>query len=203
MVRLNGGQPTPNRCAMTLFEYLTIAVSIVLSFGLVRLLDGLRPAVSPRRAYWVHAVWVVIKLLNLVLFWWALWNYREGVNWNLFLFAWVLLPPALLYLQATALVTRSPDAVPDWQFHFYEIRQWFFAINVLLVTVTAIGTWMIGGVPLLHPLRGVQGILVGASVCGMLSTSHRVHAVIVMISLVTVLMGFGAVLFQAGALRAG
>lgn len=187
---------------MTLFEYVTVAVSIVLSLGLVRLLDGLRLAVARARRYWVHALWVIIKLLNHILFWWALWNYREGVDWDLLSFAWVLLPPALLYLQATALVTRAPQEVPDWRAHFYEIRRWFFTINALLLIVTAAGSWLIGEVPLLHPLRAVQGVLFVASVGGVVSSSPRAHVFIVLLSLVFVALGFGSVLFQADALRA-
>ena len=38
---------------MTLFEYITVVVSIVLSFGMIRLLDGLRPALSREGRYWV------------------------------------------------------------------------------------------------------------------------------------------------------
>ena len=187
---------------MTLFEYVTVAVSIILSFGLVRLLDGLRPAVSSSRVYWVHAFWVMIKLLNLVLFWWALWNYREGVEWNLLFFAWILVPPALLYLQATALVTRAPNEVLDWRSHFYEIRRWFFAINALLVGISAIGSWMIGEIPVLHPLRAVQGTLFVASVCGLISSNPRLHAIIALIAMAVVVLGFGSVLFEGGALRA-
>ena len=49
---------------MNLFEHVAVAFSMVLSFGVVRLLDGLRPALVPGRRYWVHALWLVQKLLN-------------------------------------------------------------------------------------------------------------------------------------------
>ena len=62
---------------MTLFEYITVVVSIVLSFGMIRLLGGLRPALSREGRYWVHVAWVGIKLLNLLLFWWGFWNLRD------------------------------------------------------------------------------------------------------------------------------
>jgi hypothetical protein len=60
---------------MTLFEYVTVAVSIVLSFGVVRLLDGLRAAALPECRYWVHLAWIPTKLLNHALYWWGLGRY--------------------------------------------------------------------------------------------------------------------------------
>jgi hypothetical protein len=45
------------------FDHIAVGFSIVLSLGVVRLLDGLRPALVPGRRYWVHAVWLFQKLL--------------------------------------------------------------------------------------------------------------------------------------------
>jgi hypothetical protein len=44
---------------VTIFEYITVAVSLVLSLGLVRLLEGSLSAFSPSRVYPIHAVWLV------------------------------------------------------------------------------------------------------------------------------------------------
>ena len=43
---------------MTLFEYLAIAFSLVLSFAAMRLVAGLPYAVQADRRYWVHLVFV-------------------------------------------------------------------------------------------------------------------------------------------------
>ena len=48
---------------MTLFEYVTVAVSLVLSLAVVRLLDGLRFAASRERGYPIHLLWVLTKLI--------------------------------------------------------------------------------------------------------------------------------------------
>ena len=87
---------------------------MVLSFGVVRLLDGLRPALVPGRRYWVHALWLVQKLLNHAFYWWGFLSFREGVAWTVASFLWILLVPGLLFLQATALVTTNPSAVDSW-----------------------------------------------------------------------------------------
>ena len=112
---------------MNLFEHVAVAFSMVLSFGVVRLLDGLRPALVPGRRYWVHALWLVQKLLNHAFYWWGFLSFREGVAWTVASFLWLLLVPSLLFLQATALVTTNPSAVDSWRDHFFGIRSWFFS----------------------------------------------------------------------------
>lgn len=105
---------------MTLFEYISVAVSIVLSFGVVRLLDGLRAAALPGRRYWPHFAWILTKLLNHALYWWGLWFAGDAASWNFAAFLWVLLFPGMLYLQSTALVTTSPGDVPSWRAHSFS-----------------------------------------------------------------------------------
>ncbi len=118
---------------MNLFEHVAVAFSMVLSFGVVRLLDGLRPALVPGRRYWVHALWLVQKLLNQAFYWWGFLSFREGVAWTVASFLWILLVPGLLFLQATALVTTNPSAVDSWRDHFFGIRSWFFSVDVVLI----------------------------------------------------------------------
>src|SRR6185295_3745203 len=98
-----------------MFEHVAVAFSMVLSLGVVRLLDGLRPALVPGRRYWVHALWLIQKLLNYAFYWWIFWSLREGVRWNIASFLWILLGPALLFLQATALATTNPSGVASWR----------------------------------------------------------------------------------------
>jgi len=187
---------------MTLFEYVTVAVSVVLSFGVVRLLDGLRSALAPDRRYWVHFLWIPTKLFNHALYWWGLWALREAVTWNLASFLWLLLFPGTLYLQATALVTTSPAEVRSWRDHFYEIRAWFFWINLFLILHTFVSSAVIVGVPLLHPSRIPLLLLFVLNVLGVVSPNPRLHALIASIALLTQILGFGTVLFRPGSLTA-
>lgn len=95
---------------MTLFEYLAVAFSVVLSLAAVRLLSGLSVAFAPERRYWPHAMWIVFALLSSPLIWWNFWSFRE-VSWNFFAFLLVLIVPAVIYLQAAALVPENPSLV--------------------------------------------------------------------------------------------
>jgi hypothetical protein len=185
---------------MTLFEYVTVAVSIVLSFGIVRLLDGLRPALSRNRRYWVHALWIVTKLLNHALYWWALWSTREVASWSFATFLWVLLFPGTLYLQSTALVTTVPANVVSWREHFYEIRTWFFSFNLFLVLQTQISLSVLLSVPLLQLSRFPFALVLILNVAGVVSANQRLHGVIAVLILLAQVIGFGAVFFSPGGL---
>jgi hypothetical protein len=41
------------------FEFFTVAISMILAFANRRLLDGLAPAISRERRYWIHVGWIV------------------------------------------------------------------------------------------------------------------------------------------------
>ena len=51
---------------MTLFEFLSVAVSIVLALGLTRLVHGLRLTVDPKTRYWVHCGYVASGIVARV-----------------------------------------------------------------------------------------------------------------------------------------
>jgi hypothetical protein len=71
---------------MTFFEYLSIAFSLVLAFGVSRGLNGVRSAFMQDRRYWPHAIWLVNKLLNAASYWWW-WRYNVAVSyWNVLTF---------------------------------------------------------------------------------------------------------------------
>ncbi len=181
---------------MTLFEYVTVAVSLVLSLAVVRLLDGLRFAASRERGYPIHLLWVLTKLINCALLWWGMWEARETLSWNFASFMWALLFPAILYLQCTALVTTAPSDVTSWRDHFYSIRRWFFAINLVLIAHRFVSSLVLLEEPLLGPSRIPLLIVFSLSLLGVVSASARLHGAIVVIALLTNVLGFGAVYFE-------
>jgi hypothetical protein len=181
---------------MTLFEYISVAVSLVMSLCVVRLLDGLRFAATRQRRYWVHLLWVLTKLLNCAIFWWVLWAVRESTPWNFASFMWVLLFPGTLYLQCTALVTTTPSEISTWRDHFYAIRRWFFAMNLLLVGYALFSSAIFLSAPLLDLSRAPMAVLFLLNVLGVLSASPRLHGVLAVIAFLANLLGFGAAFFQ-------
>ncbi len=185
---------------MTLFEYVTVAVSIVLSLGVVRLLDGVRFAASPERGYWVHVLWIATKLFNHALYWWGLWAAREGVSWNFASFMWVLAFPGILYLQSTALVTTAPGEILSWREHYYKIRRWFLAINIVLNLHVLVSSLVLLGVPLVDGSRIPLLLVFVLNVAGIVSPNPRLHGLIAIVVLVAQVLGFGRIWFEPGTL---
>lgn len=181
---------------MSQFEFVMAVVSVVMSFGVVRLLDGLRSSFSADRRYWVHSLWVVVRLFSYVLLWWGSWSVREFESWNLFRFCLWLFPFGLLYLQSTALVTTSPSDIKDWKTHFYEIRSWFFATNIIFVVTLFVGTSALGAIPVVHPISISYLLILMFSIAGYCSDSHKVQAVVVIFALLNLILGFGVQLFD-------
>ena len=158
---------------MTHFEYIFVAVSIILSFTLLRLLDALPHALDRRRGYWPHAVWVVFLLYFCATYWWISWHNRIFEELSLRYFLFLLLAPSVLYLSATALVSATPASVTSWREHFFRVRIRFFTGLLLYLSMLIVNTSVTFGVPLRHPLRIAQAIVVGLVLAGALVSSPR------------------------------
>ncbi len=181
---------------MTLFEFVTVAVSIVLSFGIVRLLDGLRPAFDAGRRYWAHAIWLVITLNGHVMTWWTLWSLARDVEWNYGRFLWLLVGPGILYLMSTALVTDEPRAVPSWRDHYFEIRRWFFGTAALFSLNVHLTSYLLYGRPLLDTGSVLGVIILAGALLGFWSSNPRLHGAIAVVLLALNFLGMGALVFS-------
>ena len=65
---------------MTHFEFISVALSIVLSFAVLRLLDAVPHAVAREGRYWIQLLWVVYLLWWSAVFWWLSWSHRAPGN---------------------------------------------------------------------------------------------------------------------------
>ena len=80
---------------MTQFEFISVAVSIVLALSMARLLSAVPHLLAPDRRYWVPCLWAASLLPIHLGFWWAIWAYREVVAWTFRGFAAAMLTPVL------------------------------------------------------------------------------------------------------------
>ncbi|MCR9095903.1 MAG: hypothetical protein NXI30_16905 [bacterium] len=160
---------------MTLFEYLAIAFSLVFSFSAMRLVGGLPHALDPERRFWIHLAFVFCKLFATAVVFWAFWLYRD-VEWTFPAFLLVLANPALLYFNVCALIPDDPSEVTSWRSHYFAVRRRFFSgVCLWVIAIGSAGTFVLG-IPLLHPLRGIQAAVLAAGVAGALSDEPKVHA---------------------------
>ena len=175
---------------MTFFEYITVAVSIVLALAVARTIDGLRSTFTRDRRYWVHAVWVIVKLTNPVTFWWSMWFFRDIATWNVLSFALFMAWPVVLYLQVTSLVSRQPELVADWRVHFYEQRRWFFGANILIGLLPFGSFLLLGGNPVAIPISAGLLVVVAYSVVGLATDNAKIQGIIAITAAIGVVLGF-------------
>ena len=174
---------------MTFFEYITVAISMVLALAVARTVDGVRSSLATDRRYWVHAVWVAIKLTNPMSFWWFIWRYRDLETWNFVAFALALAWPVVLYLQVTSLVSRQPELVTDWRAHFYSQRRWFFGANIGLNLVGSATSQLLTGDPFAGP-AWARLVVLTLSIVGIATDNAKAHGIIVVGIAATVVLGY-------------
>jgi hypothetical protein len=180
---------------MTLFEYISVAFSVVLSLSAAQLLGNIRSVIDPARRDWVHGLWVVHLLILHVLVWWSGWALRD-VSWNLGSFTLVLSAPALLYVAANALVPSNQSV--SMREHFLANRTLFFCTRGLVVLSSYAITYLLLGVPLLSPAR-ISGVFILATCAvGVASSNPRVQGVLAILGLLFEVFVIGYLRFEAG-----
>lgn len=174
---------------MTQFEFISVAVSIVLALSAARLLTALPHVLAPGRRYWIHALWSLALLFAHMDFWWTIWIYREIDPWTFTGFAVVMLTPALLFLTVSSLVSDDPTAIASWRTHFYARHRVFFSLYFATVCSIPLRQVVLGDASVPHveglpPLPVAMMMLVGPAmpVLGIITTNERAHALIVLVS---------------------
>ena len=183
---------------MTLFEYMSVAISLVVALTFAEGLRGLQRALYPGRRYAIHIAWLFIKLSNPIIIWWSVWGYRDNPEfWNFITYSLTLVVPSIVYLQMLSLVSHEPHKVTDWKKHFYDQRRWFFGLNVILgVLVAFLWSNMLLDAPAqLFPMVGYS-LLTALSVAGFVSANPKLHAVIVSVIGAFTVFFYGVLTFE-------
>ena len=182
---------------MTLFEYLAIAFSLIFSFTGMRLVAGLPHAAERRRRYWVHLSFMCFQLLATAMIFWLFWSFRT-VEWNFPTFLLVLASPGLIYFNACALVPEDPSAVESWHDYYYSNRRrYFIGICCWILVLVTISTVVLK-LPLVHPARALQAMMLAAAVVGATSANERVHSGLAIFCLALILLLTFTVAFWPG-----
>lgn len=115
---------------MTIFEFLSVAASIVLALGLSTLITSIPYVFDARKRDWLHAVAFVVLAAGHILAWWRIWPLSSVTNWHILGFAILMGTPLSLYLAATALVSNNPDQIENWKEQFSKNSRWLFSALV-------------------------------------------------------------------------
>ena len=172
---------------MTHFEYIAVAVSIILGLGIIQLLSNLDQVLARSRRYWLHSVWVFFVFWIRVQNWWAFWDMR-GLAWNLGIFSLQITYVSMVYLLVVALTkTNSRDV--GWESVYFSRTRWFFGLFFLVAVTAVFTTWFMLDASLLHPYRFVQYSAMAGLAALFVSKRKRLHEVLSVLIVALVLLG--------------
>jgi hypothetical protein len=138
---------------VTLFEYLAIAYSLVLSFAAIRLVAGLPHAIDPSRRYWVHVAYVCAGVFAALALFWAHWSTRE-VAWTFPGFVVNLAGPGIVYFLSCTMIPDDPSAVRSWRDYFFSVRRRYFGGLCVWAVIMVVNTTFFLDAPLVFCSSG-------------------------------------------------
>jgi hypothetical protein len=184
---------------MTLFEYLAIAFSLVLSFSGMRVISGLPFVVQKRSRYWVHFAFVCFQLFVTLAVFWNFWALR-AVEWTFPTFVIALASPAVIYYNACVLVPENASEVESWRDYYFSVRRRYFIGLTSWMVIIAVISLTVLAVPLLHPGRAFNVLMLVAAVSGVLSENPRVHGALAILFICLLAFAMTVIAFQPGPL---
>lgn len=158
------------------FEYVSVALALLYSFAVARLLTALPFVTAARPRYWIHTTWVFVVLFATVATWWTVWSLRD-VSWTAWRFLWVLSVPALIHLRAGIVVSENPASIECWRDHYYLKRVAFFSVGAVQALNAFVIPWIMGVVPWfsLAPVHISASMLLAISLVGLATERPVVH----------------------------
>ena len=181
---------------MSQFEYVAIPVSLILTFGVARLLTGFPHVLVVGRAYWVHALWCATAILNLFFFWWSFWNANGVVDWTLGRYLWSLLYPAICYVGATILVPSDASSEPDWRAYYFRIRKPLFAVAAISTSTSFATLLIFASVPVWSVEVAVTASFIALYIFGYLNASELAQRIIVLANLAVMIAAYAPIIWQ-------
>jgi hypothetical protein len=144
---------------VSLFEFVTVMISMILALSLGQLLTGLTFLIkTDREVRWhaPHTLWLVFMWPTLVNHWWSLWDFNT-LEWNYAAFMYVLIAPVLAAFAVGLLSPdRSDSASNDMALQFARVRRPFAVVMCAYVLAMwfdgplLVGQAVFGPVGLLH-----------------------------------------------------
>ena len=184
---------------MTHFEYIAVAVSIILGLGVIQLLSNLDRVLAQPRRYWLHSAWVFTLFWILIQNWWAFWDLKD-IAWNLGYFSlWVTYVSAL-YLTVLAL-TKTNSAEVSWEEVYFSRTRRFFGLFGFVVILAVLLTWIMLDASLLHPYRYMQYTSIAIFALLFASKRKRLHEVLSILVITFVILSQVIFRLQPGLLE--
>ncbi|MFO0689444.1 MAG: hypothetical protein U0900_12115 [Myxococcota bacterium] len=182
---------------MSLFEYLAIAFSLVISTSVMRIADGLSESARGTERCWVYRGQLGVALAANVAAFWNFWSFHEA-DWTFPRFVLAVSGPVALYFGTATLVPSDRDAVSSWKEHSRAVRGRFYRSLCAYAVLMAATTTVLLDMGLAHPARAAQLAVFVLGLAGTSTENERAHQ-----ALVVVTIAFGIVALSTLAARPG
>lgn len=176
---------------MTIFEHLSVFVSIVLGLAVVHLLGGVSLVLDARirtEIYWVHLLWTANMLFLIILVWLGNFVLAPVATFSAAHFLNLLGYAMAMYLMSALLYPVHGEEVTDFREHFFANRARFFSVGVFFVVTDALDGFLehrATGLDLNPGQYATLAVWLVLFVIGIRTSGERFH-------------GFAAVLFFVG-----
>ena len=164
---------------MALFEDISIATSLILSFSLARTLSNLAPIFASGRRYWVHSAWVALLLFNHASLFWQLWLFQAVESWTLVGFLQLLVGPIMLLIAASLLVPVG--GVTDYRVYFESIRRPAYSLLIVMQLQQIPLLYFLFDVPFVNPIHLSTVVVAAAFAVGLIARKPSVDMVLVVL----------------------
>ncbi len=166
---------------MSLFEFVTVIISMVLALALGHLLLGVAGLAKNQdrvTGYLAHSMWLVGLFLLVLGHWWSQWDFR-GLEWTYPSFFYVTLGPTLLFFAVALLVpVRAGEGPGDMKVYFLSVRPLFMTVMLAYSFVTWFDGPILQGQPILGPLGIIHIVFTGGLLVGLSSANARVQNIV-------------------------
>ena len=173
---------------MELFNYIAVAISIILAISAAHWLSGLRDVIASQRRDWLVVCWYAYLGYLHLLIWWSLFAAHNVARWNLGTFTVAMAVPSFLYLALYTLLSEAPTAVRSWKEHFQKIRRWFFLFYGLFIAAAAVRETLLLGRPLFGVASGFDAISILNATAGAIWRNRRVQIAVLSLELLIALL---------------
>lgn len=170
---------------MSVFEYVSVMVGVVLALAVAHILSFIATVISnPERVKgsWLHFLWTALMLAINLHAWLLLWTFHGQSQFPVKQLFAMLFLAALIFIVVRVLVPELvPDQRMDLRAHFFQTRVPFFATLSLCWVFPILISIVLEGRGLFDPLLLTRVDLFVLSVSGFLTKILAWHVILVVL----------------------
>lgn len=166
---------------MSVFEFVTVVISLLLALAIGQLLLGVAGLVKNRSRVEPSApltLWLVFLFLLSLSLWWSQYDFIN-IEWTYLSFLYVVLGPTILFFLVALIVPDDPGGREvNLAVHFESVRPVFLTLLVAYALVTWFDGPLLQGQQILGPIGLVNVGFVGATLLALIVKHPRVQTLV-------------------------